>query len=557
MGWETLVGAGLGLIGASKSADATKDAASQNAALTQEQIALEREMFEKSIALQEPWRQSGYNALNQLNQYLGLDPLAPYVPSSQITGGADSPTFEVNLDGLDIQNGQVSLKKPVDPGTWEQFLASNTGGTRTVIENGEPVLVSDTPYKAQYDAAVAQYEKDLERYNAATGQGEDPTIGTVQEQGAGNELAAQSTGGRFPSYREFQRSQSRRGLDASPEEYERRRAAFTQSQPSTGQNALTEFVSPIQFNDVPEFEQVEFVRPPAFEQTEFVQPEDVIGRPSYDPANSLNSLNADQMLQQFQASPGYNFRMQEGVDALDRSAAARGGLFSGRQGKALTDFAGNLASAEYGNWYNRRANEDARDYGRAWDYDARNYGRANDTYNRNYGAATDTWNRNYGMATDDYNRNYLAATDTFNRNYGMSVDDYNRRYGAYGDQLNRLSALAGVGQTATNNMTNAGQNFTTGMSNAYANLGRSNAATGAANAQMWDDFGGIGTAALRNYQIDSIWNQQSPDYSFSPWSTGNVTSSNYQSPYQFNAFDTGDLDAGNYLYNGNPYQGIS
>ena len=34
-------------------------------------------------------------------------------------------------------------------------------------------------------------------------------------------------------------------------------------------------------------------------------------------------------MQQFQQDPGYAFRMQEGMKALERSAAARGGLLSG------------------------------------------------------------------------------------------------------------------------------------------------------------------------------------------------------------------------------------
>jgi hypothetical protein len=55
----------------------------------------------------------------------------------------------------------------------------------------------------------------------------------------------------------------------------------------------------------------------------------------------------------FQADPGYAFRLSEGTRALDRSAAAKGTLLSGAQGRALTDYGQNAASAEYGNWWNR------------------------------------------------------------------------------------------------------------------------------------------------------------------------------------------------------------
>lgn len=53
------------------------------------------------------------------------------------------------------------------------------------------------------------------------------------------------------------------------------------------------------------------------------------------------------------SDPGYQFRLQQGTDALERSAAARGGLFSGQTGRDLTDYAQGLASQEYQNAYAR------------------------------------------------------------------------------------------------------------------------------------------------------------------------------------------------------------
>lgn len=51
--------------------------------------------------------------------------------------------------------------------------------------------------------------------------------------------------------------------------------------------------------------------------------------------------------------PGYAFRLSEGQKALERSAAARGGLLSGAAGKALTRFGQEYGSQEYQNAYNR------------------------------------------------------------------------------------------------------------------------------------------------------------------------------------------------------------
>ncbi len=55
----------------------------------------------------------------------------------------------------------------------------------------------------------------------------------------------------------------------------------------------------------------------------------------------------------FQKDPGYDFRMAEGQKALERSAAARGGLQSGGTMKGLARYGQDYASGEYQNAYNR------------------------------------------------------------------------------------------------------------------------------------------------------------------------------------------------------------
>jgi len=60
---------------------------------------------------------------------------------------------------------------------------------------------------------------------------------------------------------------------------------------------------------------------------------------------------------QFQADPGYGFRFDQGQKALERSAAARGGLISGNTGGALQQFGQGLASQEYQNAFNRYQTE--------------------------------------------------------------------------------------------------------------------------------------------------------------------------------------------------------
>jgi hypothetical protein len=55
----------------------------------------------------------------------------------------------------------------------------------------------------------------------------------------------------------------------------------------------------------------------------------------------------------YQADPGYAFRLSEGQKALDRQAAARGGLISGGALKAAQRFGQDMGSQEYQSAYNR------------------------------------------------------------------------------------------------------------------------------------------------------------------------------------------------------------
>ena len=62
-------------------------------------------------------------------------------------------------------------------------------------------------------------------------------------------------------------------------------------------------------------------------------------------------------MQQFQADPGYAFRLSEGQKALERSAAARGGLMSGSALKAAQRYGQEMGSQEYQNAFNRYQTE--------------------------------------------------------------------------------------------------------------------------------------------------------------------------------------------------------
>lgn len=86
------------------------------------------------------------------------------------------------------------------------------------------------------------------------------------------------------------------------------------------------------------------------------------GDMSFLPVGGFNSLvpggavgGGNNALAALAASPGFQFRLQQGLGAIENSAAARGGLFSGNTGRALTEFGQNFASNEFANRLNQLA----------------------------------------------------------------------------------------------------------------------------------------------------------------------------------------------------------
>lgn len=121
----------------------------------------------------------------------------------------------------------------------------------------------------------------------------------------------------------------------------------------------------------------------------------------------------------FFASPDYKFRLSEGMKAIERSAAARGGLRSGATMKSIGNYAQGQASGEWNNYVNRiaalagvgqqQANNDAsagRDYANNMSDIYTNAGNARASAYANTGNAI-----NQGVGN-------IAAAYLYNRGYG-------------------------------------------------------------------------------------------------------------------------------------------
>ena len=93
-------------------------------------------------------------------------------------------------------------------------------------------------------------------------------------------------------------------------------------------------------------------------QATALQQQIALNKPFYDVGvGAVNKLSTqapfDPNSFNYQADPGYAFRLSEGNKALNASAAARGGMISGNALKAAETYGQNMGSQEYQNAYNR------------------------------------------------------------------------------------------------------------------------------------------------------------------------------------------------------------
>lgn len=258
LGGASILGSVIGGRSASKAADAQADAAEQ-ANDTQ------RYIFDQQVALTEPQRVVGQNALAALAYEAGVGALPTFgsTPANALSGGGSGMTIE-EIPG---QGGNLTFQRI---GGGDDEFAAMLNGMRVGTGNSN---------------------RDRERFRAMYG--------------------GQGGGGFRVGDRTF----------ATRQEAE----AYLNSTQSASQSGDMQY-TPIAFPDQP-----------------------------------------DTSLAAFEASPGYDFRLNEGMKAIERAAAARGLRLSGGALKDSARFGQGLASDEYGAFYGRTMNDYSRQYGEAMD----------------------------------------------------------------------------------------------------------------------------------------------------------------------------------------------
>lgn len=286
MSWVgALISAGGSLLGGAMGADASKKAAKQQAQVAQQQLELQRQLYNSQLSNQEPFRATGLGANNLLAQLYGL-PYYDYSPAEGIGGYG----YGNSLAGL------PGKKKGPNIGGYSDPFIKAIGGL--------------------FDGKARPYWRDKKSgniiFNGVNG-GKGQLGGYIDPQTGEVVVNKDPYGGSAEMLTNYLR---------------------------TGEGTLPEYAS--RFGKA-----VEGLRNAGWEYT----PVPGEGAPA-----GFHEGTGKGDLSVFQNSPGYQFRLGEGLKAVQNSAAARGGLGSGNSLRAVNDYAQGTASDDFYNFVNQMNN---------------------------------------------------------------------------------------------------------------------------------------------------------------------------------------------------------
>jgi hypothetical protein len=233
------------------------------------------------------------------------------------------------------------------------------------------------------------------------------------------------------------------------------------------------------------------------------------GQPALDP--SAYAFNAAQYQfappsgqQVLNEDPGYQFRVQQGMKALEQTASARGGLVSGGQMKAAQQFGQDLASQEYQNAWQRALSKQGFNTQLAQYGNEQAYGRALQQNQDLYTRGLTENQMGYERARAANETEAARRLTEYQTNLGTLTGLRNIRY-------NELAGLAGTGQTAATASGQLGAQTAAQMGGNITSAGAAQAAgqVGVANA-ISGGLQGLGGAANNylQYQLLNNYLQQ-------------------------------------------------
>ncbi len=158
--------------------------------------------------------------------------------------------------------------------------------------------------------------------------------------------------------------------------------------------------------------------------------------------------------------PGYQFRLQQGADLLQNSAAAKGALRTGNTAKGLIDYGQNAASQEYQNVYNRALAGQQNTFNQGFQTN-----QANNAGNLNAFNA----NQNIGLQANQQNNAFGLQAGQANINNDLNATQANNQNALNFGQANIGNALNATNANNAANLAYGGQNFNQGLAATNAN----------------------------------------------------------------------------------------
>lgn len=188
------IAAGAGAIGGALiSGNAAEGAANTQAGAARDATEAQRQMFERQIALQEPWRQGGGIGLNALLYGLGLSPGGTFTPGAAPSAPAGATLLQPGADGVFAPAAGGETAAQIRARLAPQFTTSD-GGMHFVPNDetgGQWVQGGSTVNEAGLAAAVQQAIQHQQGAQA----GQAPAVPAVQPAaGAANPAAAGGPG---------------------------------------------------------------------------------------------------------------------------------------------------------------------------------------------------------------------------------------------------------------------------------------------------------------------------------------------------------------------------
>jgi hypothetical protein len=396
-----IIGAGVGIYSATQAGKAAKDSLNAQNQAAQEQLAAQEAARNQITGLEQPFVSGGTLAEQALARQFGLAPGGQGQGQVQGGGGVGQPWSAGPQPGMGrVQQGDYGRPVP-----------------------GAPDGAGSTP---------AAPSPDWDAYLAA-----NPDVAARAQQGQAEGLIG--PGKQWDTPENWAQFQYQNTGQSEGRQLPMQPAQPTQATPTTQADP-----------NAP---------PPTFQG----QPVDGAGAPIYTRGATTAAPSQGDYFSNFEASPGYQWRLDQGQRNLNANYGARGLLKSGAAIQGAIDYGQNQASAEYGNWFNRQ-------------------------------------NSLYNEATNQYNNTNLRNDANFNndRAYGTNLFTNERDYAnnLYNTNTGNLFSLAQMGQNAAGATGNAATNYANQSSNIYGS--QANAASAAAQQRASANsslFGSLGSLA--------------------------------------------------------------